>query len=401
MADKKPGLRAKLIEIFTRVITLSKDKDESVYWNGENNLYPNEIEGVICNSPTAKSSSKILAKYIAGSGVSDANGLKIKYSDLEFVNKKKAYKITDIIRIASQNISKQYGVWFHISWGFDEKGNLIQKSIDVLDYCKCRKTKEDDEENPGKIKYKDFADKGSLFNSSKPKSKWFYPYSNDKDVVMSQIKADYDSKGEEFEILEAIKSYRGQVFYLNLTPEYVYALSPYDAVYNDCDSEYRFGLYTNTQLRTGFLGKLLILTQGLDEEASKKVISDVSGWLGSENSGSAYHLDVEQTDSLDNVLKIIQPKAMFDDKLFEVTDKRLKRNILSAANNIPEALINAGEGALFGTNSETYKEMKLFFSEQTEEEREKLEETLTYLGFPCKILPIIQPETIKQNTNDL
>jgi len=94
---------------------------------------------------------------------------------------------------------------------------------------------------------------------------------------------------------------------------------------------------------------------------------------------------------------IEQLQPQFDDKLFEVTDKRLRRNILGAFNNVPEALVSASDGALFGTNAETYKEMKLFYSEQTEEEREKLQETLSYLGFPCIIEPIVKRETPATN----
>jgi hypothetical protein len=115
--------------------------------------------------------------------------------------------------------------------------------------------------------------------------------------------------------------------------------------------------------------------------------------LGAENSGSLYHLDVEKTKDIKNYVHVEQLKPQFDDKLFEVTDKRVRRNILGAANNIPEALVTASDGALFGTNADTYKQMKIFYSEQTEEERGALEQALTKIGFPTKIEPIIKPET--------
>ena len=61
-----------------------------------------------------------------------------------------------------------------------------------------------------------------------------------------------------------VKHYRGQVYYMNLTPRYKYALSKFDSTYNDADSEFRYGLYIN-RATTGFLGKTIAITQGLDE----------------------------------------------------------------------------------------------------------------------------------------
>lgn len=389
-----PKVRATLIEMFNRLIPTVKQDNTLVYFNGDDNMYPYDIEAVVNNSPTAKRAAQLRAKFIAGAGVTDANGLLIPYANLPVINKQKGYKVTDLIRISSKSLSKQDGVWFHIGWGVDVDGNIAPNKWDVLDYCKPRKAKEDDEQNAGKIFVKDWAEK-SKFGNNKKKDKWFYPYSPDKDVVMAQIKADAKNKGA-FDLESAIKNYRGQVFYLNLTPEYQYALSSFDSVYNDCDTEYRIGLYSNTQTRTGFLGKVLVLTQGLDEEKANDVKKDLSDWLGSENSGSLYHMDVEQTDDLKNYVHIEQLKPQIDDKLFVETDKRIRRNIMGAANNIPEAMVNASDGALFGTSADTYSEMKLFYSEQTKEERDKLQETLAFLGLPVTIEPIIKKQDVQQ-----
>jgi len=385
MSENK-SVRATLIEMFTRKTPVSKEDNTEVYWNGEDNLYPYDIEAVVSNSPTAKRASTLMAKFIAGAGVvNPQTGLIYKYSELQFVNAKKAYKITDVIRIASQNIAKQNGVFFHVSYGIDENGNVSQNKIDILDYRRCRQAKEDDEMNVGKIFYKDYSQKTTSYGRKKVDFKWYYPYNPDTSVVLTQIKADA-KKGDSLEV--AIKKYRGQVFYLNLTPEYKYALSKFDAVYNDCDTEYRMGLYTNTQTRSGFLGKVCILTSGLDAEASKDVDKQIGEWLGGEDSGNIWSTHFEAGADLSTVLRIDQLKPQLDDKLFVETDKRMRRNIMGAANNIPEALISAADGALFGTNADTYQQMKLFYAEQVEEEQEKLAETLTYLGFPVVIEPI-------------
>ncbi len=383
--------RANLSELFTRIISIDKNKDKAVYWNGENNQYPSEIERVVLNSPTSKRASMIMGDYVAGDGLEDEN------TDI-IVNERKNYKLSHVISMAGQNISKQGGVWFHVGFGLNEDlTKIIPRSLDVPDYAKFRKSKEDDDLNEGKIYYKDYCDGNwfAFFLGKKVKDKWYYPYNNDQSVIKAQIIADYkESKGEPTDdIAKMLPYYRGQVYYMNTTPEYKYALAPVDSVFNDADSEYRISLYTNKQVRTGFLGKTAVLTQGLDEETSKTVIKDISNWLGAENSESIWHLDVEKADDLDKVVKIIQLKAQFDEKLFTETNKKLQSNILGAYNSIPEILVLSSSGALFGANSETLKEAERFYSRQTKKYRNLLESTINHLGFPCKIKPMVEEET--------
>jgi len=385
-------VRATLIEIFQRIISVNEDKEGKVYWNGEDNLYPYEIEGVIANSPTAVRASKIFGKFISGKGLTDES------QDI-IVNPKKNYKLSRIAYIKAQNFSKQGGSWDHVGYGLtDDLLSVKPKTLDILDYPKCRIHNEDDEGNEGKIVYKDFKEKKTNFVKKKSKEKWFYPFNPDPNVVISQIKRDYkernnDADVDNISLQEMLPYYRGQVFYDNLTPEYKYALSPFDAVYNHCDTEYRLGLYTNEQWRSGLIGKIAVLTQGLDEETSKKVQEDIANWLGAGNSQGVYQLDVAQTDNLDNVLKILKVDAQFDEKLFSETRKWLESLILGQANNLPTVLFMAGDGALFGTSGDMYEQAKLFYSEQTEDERWHLSETLTYLGFPCEIEPIVKKQT--------
>lgn len=386
-------VRARLKELWTRIVTVSSNKKEdNVYYNGDNNLYPNEIERVINNSPIGVRSANIMAKYISGSGVLNENGVEINREDLPIVNKKQNLSIADIFEIAGRSIAYQRGVFIWRGIGIDEEGGEVKfvgKQIEVLDYKKCRITKEDSDENAGKIYFRNWEESESKNN----KATWFYPFSNNQKVIESQMKRDfYERNGEkaEFNIVEAIKSYRGQVLFLNLTPEYTYPLSPFDSVFNDCDTDFRISLYNNTQVRDGFLGKVIVLTQGLDDEKAEEVSKDLTKFLGAENSSSLYHLDVESTEELSNVLKIEQLKPQFDDKLFTETDKRNRRNILGCANNLPEQLLYASDGALFSSGSDTLIEYKKFYSEQTEDERSALERAVNQLGFNYKIKPIGQ-----------
>ncbi len=365
--------RATLIELWDRVIKF--DIKEKIYHNGENNLYPNEIERVVSNSPSASRAATMFAKFIAGDGIIGVN---------EIVNKKKQLKLSDVIQLIADDISVHYGCFIHIGYGLDERGNLTPNKLDTLSYPMCRIGKPDDEGNAGKVIYKDFESKKSKFarkSGGEDSEKEFYPFNNDEKIVLAQMNADTPDGDLEAKI----KNYRGQVLYLNLTPKFKYAVSKFDAVFNDCDTEYRMGLYANTVTRGGFLGKTAVLTNGLDSEQAKKVEDDLKKWLGAENSSHLYHLDLVDADDLDKVLKIIQVESQYDDDMFVNTDKRVRRNILGAANNIPEPLVYSAEGALFGTAGETYQEMKKFYFEQTQSERSAIETALAKLGYVCEI----------------
>lgn len=384
-------IRATLVELWRKIVEVKNNDKDKMYINGYNNLYPNETEGVINNSPTAFRCAQLMAKYIEGKGILNELGELLPYSSITMVNEAKNYRLTDVISLASKSLAYQYGVFFHVIYGISDDGKIVPVGLDVLDYLKCRKSKEDDEDYNGMIIYKDF-EKATEFGK-KDNTRKFYPFNSNQDILKAQIWA--DAKGSDAEdLFEAIKHFRGQVFYLNLNPEKVYASSLLDSVYNDADTEYRIGLYNNSQSRTGFVGKTIFLTQGLDDEQSEVVKSDLASFMGAQEASNLYHMDVEQVESLDNVLKVIQLDPQFDDKLYSETKKSIRENILGAFNNVPTELVLAGGGALFGSNSDKYKELKIFYSEQNEYEREQLERAFAFMGFPIKIEPIAKREEI-------
>jgi len=372
--------RAKFVELYSRLITIDKNKDQTIYYNGENNLYPNEIELAILNSPSGKNASKMFAKYISGKGVENDY----------IVNPDKNYPLSKIVKIASCDIARQNGVFFHIGQYLDDNLQL-KPVIDILEYTKTRVGKEDDNDYVCKYWFKDYCVERGWLKTDK-EAEYYYAYNNNPEVILEQIKADYllcNPKAEEAELGEMLPHYRGQVYYLNMTPEFKYALSPFDAVYNDLDSECRISMYVNREVRTGFLGKTYVVSSGLDEEDIEGLEDDIKAWLGSENVGGVFTYHAEKSADIDKVFKFGQLPAQIDEKKFSETKITIRDNIYAAANNIPAQLVKS-DTSIFGTQSETYIEMKKFYTEQTLDERTEIENTLTYLGFPCKIIPIIE-----------
>ena len=394
--DAKSGsYRADNVELFSREIKSDTNSSDKIYSRDADNLYPLRIEKVINNSPTGRRCANLMAKYIAGKG--NTSNFKIGKKN-----------INDIISAASASISKQYGVYFRVKYGIDTTKTMADGDVrfkvnhtEVLDYVLMAKSKEDDDDFEGKF-YMLKDDEGCM-SSNDDDLKWFYPFNQDPRVIKYQMLNDCKLKGiKDPSIEDLIRNYRGQVFYLNLTPEYIYALPLADSVYNDLDTEFRISTYNNTQTRKGFLGKTLITKyEDADgDDADEEFDEELKTWLGSENSSTVFVVTVPQsvTVDLDKAFVVNQLKPQFDDKLFESTIKNIRQNIMGAFNNIPEALVFAGSGALFGTSADTYNEMKKFYWEQNEYERSQLEQTLRLFGFDVNILPLVN-ESITPNTD--
>src|SRR5690606_4727837 len=96
MAKNEVGkIRPTLVELYSREIKVD-DKNHNIYLNGEDNLYPYEIERFINNSPTATRATDIMQRFIAGEGVEN-----------DFiVNAKKGYYLSDIVDMAAEEDRK-------------------------------------------------------------------------------------------------------------------------------------------------------------------------------------------------------------------------------------------------------------------------------------------------------
>lgn len=383
--NNKKSLRATNIELQGRDISIAAN-DGNIYLRDSDNLYNLRIEKVINNSPTAKRCSNMMAKYIVGNGV-----------ESEIIVNKKGETLNDIADLAANEISTQYGVFFFTSWTIDIdydqlKPKFVPTNLKVLDSIPLAKSKVDDDGFPGKIYQLNMIARKEQFSKVDKKTNWFYPYNDNPKVILAQMKNDCKLKGIDNPTpADLVQNFRGQVYYLNLTPKYHYALPPWDSVYDDMDTEHRISRYNNTQARGGWLGKTIIKKFGGDGDEDDAFNETLKANLGSENAADVMVVDVPEgtTDDLSKAFVVDQLKPQFDDKLFESTKKSLRENIAGNFNNAPTVLLFSGDGSLFGTNSEMYLQAKRFYWEQNEYERFKLEKTLSKLtGLDITFIPI-------------
>lgn len=359
------GLKVNLYNIFKR--DEKEDKKLKVYNSGIANDYPERIERLITNSVTAKQAANTMTAFIAGQGFGELDNF--------IVNQHKGLTLFDLTHRASSSLSRQRGIFFHVNYNM----NCDITSIDVLPFSHCRIGKKDDNSHSGKI--------AVCENWTDPKkrkeTKFIDTFNPKKKVVEAQIEA---AKG--------IKNYKGQILFVSMDYNRIYPDATIDAVQEDCDSESQASIYKNRSLRKGFFGKTMVITKPLvdaDPEDEKNYAEQTRGreqfkktiqeFIGAENNEGILHFEMEfdETEGIEKSLLFKTIETNIDDKLFEYTESSCANNIRKAFNNLPPALIDAHDGALFGSSGEALYEMKRFYQDQTVLERKTMIQSIDRL----------------------
>src|SRR5690625_846896 len=357
---------ATVVELFTRSVNLVSS--EQIYTNDKDNLYPDRVETIERNSPTAAAASRKLYSFIVGSGFAEDD-----VNDI-IVNKQKNLTLYGLLKKIAHSIKTHRGAYIHV--GYDIEGEI--NSLDVLDFKKVRVSKGDSKGYKGKYYYRNWKESKGLFKGfMKQKShKSFYAFNGNKEVVLEQIKNDGDG-----DIVKGLKNYRGQVYEINLDEEEVYPYAFLNPALNDADSEFRIGVYRNTHIRSGFIDKTIIMPNGLGEEEFDSFKEKVSEWMGAEGTAGAFVFQpTEKEPDLDNVIKVINLKGSYDSDKFKNDEVAFANNIRKAYLSIPAILIDPKEG-IFGSSGEAFVQAKEYYNDETKFIRDTITEVLNEL---CK-----------------
>lgn len=361
------NLSSAFLKLFQREAKL--DKVLGIHYNGEDNLYPDYIEGLISNSVTALECADLMTSFLVGRGFDNANNT--------IVDPANDTTLLEFLGDVAESVAKHRGAFIHVNYDEDYKA----KSYKVLPYTDCRVGKTDDNDYSGKIHV---CSDWSKDKEAKKASK-IDVYNSKEVVIKEQVKA-----------AGGFSKYKGQILFYN-TSKLIYPISRIHAVNEDCESEKRASMYKGVSLRKGFFGKTLVVTKPLvDTDYDKENQDDVAEYkkqldartefrktiqkfIGAENVDGVMHMELDFQEDVNDEILFKNIDSNIDDKLFAFTEKSVRDNIRIAFKNIPAPLIASQDGKMFNSSGEAIRAMRIFYQEQTEKERMQLQQLVLKL----------------------
>lgn len=326
----------------TKRIDNKDNKSSSILSYDSDNLYPQRILQIINSSGSAKRSTEVYSKFISGKGFKD---------ELFYLSKvnNKGTTCDELLKLVSDDIATYGGKALHVNYN-----GLLQKTeVTHIPFEYCRLGIED---KAGMIGvYDDWECSRSKFD--KTKIKWYYKFNDNTNVLLSEIAK---SGG--------IEKYEGQILF-----ESKYPLAPIDPVINDVISDNSIQIFTKKELDNGFNPSVVVRYSKKFEgkEGEQELEVEEENWRGlqgTENTGKILLL----TDSGKDDLTIERLGDNGFDKMYDLTEKRIKNSIIQRYGQPPSIVGRRDQNAVF--SSQNIQDDTKFYNHVTYQERLKVEQ---------------------------
>jgi len=347
------------------IVTLNKsikaDGVNGVMKFGEGNDYPQIIERLINGSVTSKTAANIYAKFLTGQGfVNEAVNSIVIGED----NRGKPITMLSMLRQVSQSISFNNGFYIHANENIGRE--VVNTKLVPFKHCRFAKT--DDTGYTAMIGVYDNWDGDRNTKFKKENIVWLNIFNLKESVFNSQV-----------EKAKGIDNYKGQIYFDFLDNQFLYPLSPFDAVYMDSDTEFQIQLFKNRQIRDGFFDKVVFrVSPPSNKTESDDFINGIKNFIGPD--GDTVLVLEDEVDDDGNIKKsgafvIDKIESNVNDKLFENWEKGLANNIRKSVSNIPNLLINIEDGIFSGQSGEAIKQATNFYNSMTQDDRAFISES--------------------------
>lgn len=345
---------------------------------GEKNDYPQTMENIINGSISAKSIADIYAKFLVGNGFeADINNIVVGKD----VNSKEI-TVRKLLRMVAGSLSYNNGSYLHLN--LDLEMNIV--NVKFIPFKWCRFAKLDQRGYTAKIGVHEHWGIGNQ-KLNKQDIVWYNLFTRNKQSFTDQVKSAGD-----------IKKYKGQVYFLFLDNHYLYPLSPFDAVYLDCDTEQQVAVFKNNMTRNGMLKKSIArVAKTTDPQEREQLETDIKNWLGADgNSILMLEDDIDQQTGeikKSGAFAVDSIESNIDDQLFGGWQQDLTNNIRKANKALPSVLIDYDESKLGTTSGEGIIQAVNFYNAMTKDDRESISEMFK------EIFSNFKNDVLKNNQN--
>lgn len=340
---------------------------------GEDNNYPTRMERIISSSITAKSASKMLARFIVGNGFVNAELNELIVGKDEYQRPITAYKLLNQI---ATSISKFNGFYTRIQFDANHKTTGIK--LEPFKYCRFGLL--DDQDYAGKIVIYNNWDKYRNNKNEREKFKVIDIY-NPK---MVPVQVESLAKKQKTSVAEIFSKYKGQVYFNFVDDEYIYPVSPIDPVLWDADTESQIGKFKNGELRRGFFLKYIVHhTEFESKQDAEEFATAMKNMMGGDHEISVMVMEGKFDESgklIENEsIKVEKIEQNVNDKIFDSYEKSTQSNIRMAFDAIPQILIAYEDSQLGTTSGEALKQAAKIYNSQTVGKRDIVKNAFTEL----------------------
>ena len=329
------------------------------------NAYPSRMERLINGSVTAKSSARMISRFLVGKGFKDSSLNTIIIGHDLYERPITAFKLLRQIAV-----SIAYFSGYYVRAQFDS--NLNVTGLAFEDFKNCRFGKKDEGNYSGHIVVYDNWDKSKGQKIMRNKFLPIQVWNMNEAVIKSQI-----------EKAGTVGKYKGQIYFNFLDEYYIYPLSPIDTVHYDADTEHEISMFKNGELRRSFnLKKIIYHTQFNSQADADDFKDDIVKFQGGGHKYSFMVLEATfdpETGELEkeNNISIENIEQNINDKIFESYEKSCINNIRKVYNAIPQILIDYEDSKLGTTSGEALFQASAFYNQMTEEMRTIISESFT------------------------
>lgn len=341
---------------------------------GESNDYPQTIESIILGSSTGKAVHEIYTKFLCGEGFeADINNIVIG-KDFRGRN----ITIKQLLRQCAASVAMNNGALIHCNKNLNNE----VVSASPITFKFFRFNKPDDTGYSSKIVLnKKWGERDFKTSESIP----YDLFTPDNNAFLKQVQK-----------AGGIEKYKGQINFQFWDDKYLYPLSPFDAVYLDCDTEQQVSLFMNREIRNGFMATTILRVAESTPEDEAKIIERVTNSTGAD--GTRVILMIDEIDPETKEIKkngafaVDKVDTNINDKLFESWEQSLAGKIRRSL-NVPSIFLDYDASKIGGTSGESIIQATNSYNAITRDARALLGEYFK------DIFSIFANDALKNNTN--
>jgi hypothetical protein len=316
----------------------SDNKQYGIQNYDTDNAYPQNVIDIINNSGIAKSCVSLYGNYLFGRGF-----------DKDMIVNRQGRTLNDLFNESAVDFAKFYGFALHLNYNL----NLQISEINFVPFEYCRLGIADDREYYGKVAIYNDWQRVKNKSISKKSIDYVDVYNPIPEVVAAQI-----------EKAGGIDKYKGQIAYISNNNNQ-YPLAPIDPVLEDAETVGEIKVFKYKNVTSGFMANTMFIHKGKIEDAAEKRDFDANMKRFQGADGSKIMV-VEVTDP-EQKPEVVTFETPNNDKIFELTEKTVKENIIQAFKQPPILLGIYTPGTLGATKE--LPEAQEYYNYMTEKDR--------------------------------